>query len=790
MRIVSPAALMSMAAGLTMPCTPARAVTTADLPHLAGVATRAVPSSGTTAETYLWKPVAIGAGGFITGYSTDNSGITRVVRADVYGAYLWVAQQGRWAQLVTSESMPANMQMQGGANEGVFEIVVAPSKPDRIYMAFKGAVFRSDNRGLAFDRTSPIGAKAPAFDANSEFRLYGPFMAVAPGDPDLVLFGTPENGLWRSADAGAHWTRVPSVPSSADLRPAAGIQSPGTIVWFAPGGSPAGARIWAMSAGHGVFASTDGGNTFAPLPNTGSSQPRTLRQGTFAPDGSFFGVDSETQSVWHYRNGAWVDLTGRFGLSARRFAAVAVNPRNSQIIVIDEGGKTFRSTDGGRRWWPMWHRARVGEGDPPWLRLNDKSYFALGRVQFDPVVPNRLWVGAGTGVYYADIPDIAPQITWTSQTRGIEELVANDVIKPPGQAPLFAGWDFGIHVKDDLDAFSTTYGPKERLLISAQQLAWTPANPAFVVTNASDANMSCCSEDGDAVLAGFSTNGGRSWSKFATLPQPPGTSRSDPWRMSFGTIAVAADDIDNIVWEPTFQRSPYFTQDRGATWTRVVLPGEKLPLTGSHSALHYSRKTLAADRVLPGTFYLVHSGDGANPGLAGLWVTQDHGTRWRRVFEGEIAPASRYAAKLRAVPGFAGHLFFTSGTYGGDTHLRRSIDGGKTWRVLNDVDQVEDIAFGRAAPGSGYPTLFVAARVGGSYGIWRSIDNAASWQRVGRFPMGSLDQVTVIEGDPDLFGRVYLGFKGSGWIYGGPSTCVATAYRFATPSDCSAVSIH
>ncbi|PJN92360.1 hypothetical protein CNY89_30365, partial [Amaricoccus sp. HAR-UPW-R2A-40] len=31
--------------------------------------------------------------------------------------------------------------------------------------------------------------------------------------------------------------------------------------------------------------------------------------------------------------------------------------------------------------------------------------------------------------------------------------------------------DFGIHVKDDLDAFSTGYGPKERVLIAAQQLA-------------------------------------------------------------------------------------------------------------------------------------------------------------------------------------------------------------------------------------------------------------------------------------------------------------------------------
>lgn len=72
--------------------------------------------------------------------------------------------------------------------------------------------------------------------------------------------------------------------------------------------------------------------------------------------------------------------------------------------------------------------------------------------------------------------------------------------------------------------------------------------------------------------------------------------------------------------------------------------------------------------------------------------------------------------------------------------------------------------------------IFISGRVGGVYGVWRSVDNAASWQRLGEFPVGTLDQVTAIGADPDVFGRVYLGYKGSGWIWGEPAPCDPRPY--------------
>lgn len=739
-------------------------------------------------ESYRWKPVAIGGGGFITGLSADRTGATRVARADVYGAYLWLADRNRWTQLVTASSMPADLHFQNAANDGVFEVVVAPSNPERIFMAFKGRVLRSDDRGVRFVKTAPLGSTAVEFDPNSPYRDSGPFMAVDPANADLVLFATPAGGVWRSTDAGAHWQRVtlPAGRAPPTGQPAA--EGGCGVLWFAPDAGLQTSTLWAAIPGEGVYISRDKGASFSRLPNSSEDSPRQLGQGAFAPDGTFFGVDRTSRSLWRYRDGAWSQLSNTAELPALAFTTLAIDDHSSHVYVFDEGGRSFVSRNLGSRWSELKHRSEVGVGDPPWLHVSNKSYFAMAHVQFDARVPGRLWAGTGTGVYYADTAGTPKRIQWVSQTRGIEEFVANDVIKPAGRAAVFAAWDFGIHVKGDLDTFSTGYGPKERVLIAAQQVAWSPADPLFLATNASDTRTGCCSGDGDAVLAGYSTDGGRSWYRFAKLPQPPGTAPSDPWRMSFGSIAVSAGDTTNIVWAPSFNRSPYYSRDRGASWSRVTLPGEVLPLTGSHSAFHLHRKTLVADREQSGTFYLVHSGDGYNATLAGLWVSDDGGARWKRAFVGEIAPYSTKSAKLRAVPGHAGHLFFTSGVYGPfDTRLRRSRDGGASWSALDGVDQVEDVAFGRAAAGAAYPAIFLAGRVAGRYGIWRSVDDAGRWQRVGGFPVGSLDQVTVIEGDPDRFGRVYLGFKGSGWAYGEPAPCTPVPYQFAANDECVAV---
>jgi hypothetical protein len=99
----------------------------------------------------------------------------------------------------------------------------------------------------------------------------------------------------------------------------------------------------------------------------------------------------------------------------------------------------------------------------------------------------------------------------------------------------------------------------------------------------------------------------------------------------------------------------------------------------------------------------------------------------------------------------------------------RSTDGGVTWSAVPNVLEVYAFGFGKEAPGGSYPTIFIVGWVSGEYGVWQSDDEGQSWTQVGIWPVGSLDHVKAVEGDKNTYGKVYLGFSGSGFAYGSSS---------------------
>src|SRR5215212_5437999 len=97
--------------------------------------------------TDSWQPVDIGAGGYLTGMDIASDG-TKVVRTDTYGAYLWTGSE--WQQLVTTSSMPGGQAIA----QGVYEIRIAPSNTNILYMEYSGQVFKSTDRGTTWTQTS------------------------------------------------------------------------------------------------------------------------------------------------------------------------------------------------------------------------------------------------------------------------------------------------------------------------------------------------------------------------------------------------------------------------------------------------------------------------------------------------------------------------------------------------------------------------------------------------------------------------------------------------------------
>lgn len=667
------------------------------------------PATGT------WRPLRIGAGGFVTGIDIAADG-TKVVRCDTFGAYLWNDAASEWKPLLTTASMPAGEwgPTSPGAM-GVYEVAVAPSDGNRIYVVTNGLVFKSVNRGATFVRTAlPRIAANP----NDAFRTFGRKMAVDPANPDVVYVGTQNAGLAVTFDGGATWTMNGAVPPSST---AAGV----LVAFDGRSGVTNGRtnRVYVSSHGRGVYVSHDAGRNFALTPGSPTAHHHMVCDGSgtlWLTDGSM-----PNNNLKKFSGGAW-STTGAAGAF---FHSVAVNPANVRhVVAASDGGVLCQSFDAGATWTGMYHAgypagsgARVA-ADVPWLAWTNEGYMSNGDMRFDPSATNKLMFAQGVGVWWTNPPAGYSAFNWNSQSRGIEQLVSNLIISPPGGSPLYFAWDRPVFKVDNPDVFPATHGPnRNHSIVMGWSGDYAGNDPRFVVGLMNWFGVE---------QSGYSTDGGATWTRFASVPAEVAAGKIG------GGIAVGTHN--NLVWAPAGNANPWYSLDRGATWRQCQIPG--VPTTGETGwsrGYWLNRHIVAADKAAPDTFYLYNHA----PGAAGLYRSTNGGAGWTRMYAGEIAAFSPYNAKLAAVPGKAGHLFFTSGDLDGgqpvDSKFMRSVDGGASWTAVPGVLEVYAFGFGKAATGRDYPAIYIAGYVNGSWGLWRSVDNAVTWAKIGDQPLGN-----------------------------------------------------
>src|SRR5439155_12433653 len=114
------------------------------------------------------------------------------------------------------------------------------------------------------------------------------------------------------------------------------------------------------------------------------------------------------------------------------------------------------------------------------------SFLTVTHVIFNPLNPNQLIASAGTGVWTATNPSSSysptSSVTWSDQSLGIEQLVANEIIVPPGGKPILASWDRPFFYVNDINSFPTTYGPVASFNIDAGwSVDYASSSPSFVV---------------------------------------------------------------------------------------------------------------------------------------------------------------------------------------------------------------------------------------------------------------------------------------------------------------------
>jgi photosystem II stability/assembly factor-like uncharacterized protein len=120
--------------------------------------------------------------------------------------------------------------------------------------------------------------------------------------------------------------------------------------------------------------------------------------------------------------------------------------------------------------------------------------------------------------------------------------------------------------------------------------------------------------------------------------------------------------------------------------------------------------------------------------------------------------------RFKALPGKAGEVWLAAAGNG----LWRSSNGGVSFRKLANVQEANNIGFGKAKRARDYPALYSSAKIGNVRGIFRSEDAGRSWTRINDDRHQYAYTGAAITGDPRVYGRVYVSTNGRGIIYGEP----------------------
>ncbi len=715
------------------------------------VATFAVFSAGDsdmTSVPYRWESITIRGGGFIPGIIFSPAEPDLIfARTDMAGAYRWNENGSEWIPVTDWMGREDNRYF------GIESIAPDPEDPEIVYMAAgsylnngSGIILKSIDRGKTWAKHE-IDA---SMGANHDGRSMGERLAIDPENTGILYFGSREDGLLKSHDAGISW-------SSVEDFPATGINGLGlSFVFFAQSSDSSGrdsnilyVGVADTIPGSNLYRSVDAGMTWNKVTGGPSGlMPHHLVQ---ASDGVLYltynngpGPNGITYGeVWkHYPvAGKWKNISPPD--SGGGFGGIACQPGNPDFVLVTTidrwrpSDEIYRSADAGKTWEKIGSTANKDIKGTMYLYWNrDTSDISnissmgwMGDIDIDPFHTERAFYVTGQGIWRTDNITCAPEeIVWTFENKGLEETVVLDMTSSVNGALFSAVGDLGgfRHPPDSFHIPSKSGMYNNPVFGNCDGIDFAALNPDFVVRCGTSRSNN----------GAYSTDNGRTWEPFENQAGTGG-----------GKIAVSADG-SAIVWSQWGRgrgsRSQHrsdtivYSHDRGKTWK---------PCHGISS-----RTRVTADRANPDKFYAFDDNT--------LYLSTDKGEHFIPVNTG--IRAERYPVRVSAVFGHEGEIWIT----GGDL-LYHSSNSGFEVRPVENVEKAYAVGFGKAAPGSDYPAVYLIGLVNGTYGVFRSTDRAVSWVRINddQHQYGSMD---YIAGDEQVYGRVYIGTHGRGIIYGDP----------------------
>ena len=711
-----------------------------------------------SAQTYNWRSVKMGGGGNVTSIKAHPKVPNLFfITTDVGTPYRWNHAAQKWEDLMWSGKIPTTYwNWEAAAKCGDLAFDPSDVTGNILYATHQtgmgtkpgggtspGTVLKSVDRGETWtDCQLPITV-LPNSDQTFSDRL-----VVDPNNSNVVYVTTRSNGTYKSTAAGAvgSWTKVnTSLPD--DIA--------GRFIFFDKSGGVLNGVTKNIFLGSrdGVYRSTDGGATFALMPGS----PVRPRRGSISNDGTFY--VSQTLRDWNFKeegtllykwNGSsWIDITP---VTGKEFSGVGVNPANSNEIIVTTSGSwnhdiAYRSTTGGNAgsWSTMVPATRDATEAPHsgGDGANGNIGHNVNGFAWDPFNAGHVWfsdmldVGQTTNVW-------ASRVTWKLRDNGLEEIVvAGPLVAPP------SGPNYLVSTTGDVGGFDhkTLDTPPARG-ISSSFITNTGCNTSGGAIQYNDPNfIARVGSDGwnGTAIGGYSTNGGTSYTKFASLPG------------ARGRIAVSATSR-KMVWV-TQGGLTYQSSNLGTNWTACIGVPTGVLKPGDLYAIWAGMQPLAADKVNGNIFYIYAGGK--------VYVSMDGGVSFAAAASNLPNVGNVAQMNVETTPGKEGDLWIS---FSGDG-LFHSTDTAKTFTRVNPtvITKPKWVAVGKAdTSATSNPVIYVSSEGtainGVSYGVFRSDDNGATWTTIANPVPGIVSNMTA-----DLHGRVYLGIGGNGIFVGEPS---------------------
>jgi hypothetical protein len=648
--------------------------------------------------------------------------------------------------------------------QGCNEIRIAPTNTQRFYMYDVQNIYVSTNRGANWTVTDfgPINEQA-----NDTTKFLGPKMGVDPNNELICYAGTLANGVYRTSNA-THWTQI-----STSLIPACTTAAPGTnyaqnggaqIAFDATSSHPGNVTqiIYVNVFGTGVYKTADGGTTWTFLNSSG--MPTVLTKIFCGQDGKLYGCTNADTNIYWY-DGSWHSAS----TGAQNVMDVAMNPANSaHIVAVTPSGQLASTTSAQTTMtWSgdsVLQQSNLIATDISWLAAPTGPYMSTSALKFDPSVSNVLYLAAGVGVWstsHTTVSGTSDNVPWTSYSVGIEQLVTDWGISPPGKNPMFAFFDRAIYTIVDRTKYPSQYGPSYAVQsvqdgFSCDYASSDPNYAVILCIGGTPNPMWVTSNNGG------SDGGPSNWTQLAN--NPPG----------FNGGCVAMSTPTNIL-VATAQGAPgglYYTTNAASAWQSCTITGGVITNTDpgfSNFSFNTKVEQICADRVLANTFCAYNTGT-TQPGF---YMSIDGGAHftYRPEAGGHMGASDAFNPQVQSVPGQSGNYYanpcvgIAVGTGNGFFELQwNPATPALAKTTVANVTDVWGFGFGAAKPGgSGYPAVYVYGTISGVRGVFRSDDHCATWTRLSdQFVNGSLDQVCLCMGDMNTYGTCYVGFNGSG----------------------------